>query len=79
MFTPEERVASLEAAYYRYSHDRDRMAGLLVRVAELLLLEQPPGRPHQHYFRRWEWHAQQRCSRMVRQFADELLAAERSP
>lgn len=70
MLTPEERVRELETAFYKHSHDRDRMAALLSRVADLLLLPTEGGPT---WTSRWEWYEQQRAARYVRELARELL------
>ena len=75
MITPEERVEALELAFYTPMHDRERMAALLNRAADLILVEFQKGIPGDDA--RLRWFEQQRLSRHLRKYATELLTAER--
>lgn len=75
MSGPTERVAALEAAYYRCNHDRERIAAVLKRAAELVTAESREPAPLQLMQLRWA--EQHRLARQLRQFAREVLCAER--
>lgn len=74
ILTPAERVRLLEAAFYRADHDRDRMAAVLIKAADLVLMEYERGVPND--MSRLRWNELQRISRHLRQYASELQTAE---
>lgn len=74
MSTAADRVAALEAAFYRFRHDRERMAALLDRAAEFVVNDALEPAPMGLMQLRWA--EQQRLARQLRQYARELLSAD---
>ncbi len=74
LLSPVERVQLLEQAFYAPMHDRDRMAALLCKAADLILCEYERGVPHDLSRLR---HAElQRVSRHLRKYAHELTSID---
>lgn len=71
----QQRVAALEAAFYRPRHDRERIAAVLEQAADLVTTESREPAPLELMELRWA--EQQRLARRLRQYARELLCAER--